>query len=123
MQVLVVGQNPGPKNLSVRAFHGARSKNRLLSWLDSMGPFEYHIINASNKAGKVGLSDADPDLPWEHYDAVVALGAYAATVLTMQGCDNLFLLPHPSGLNRQTNSGEYIERKLEEAATWLREFA
>lgn len=121
MKVLVVGQNPGPRNLSTRAFHGARSKGRLLTWLDTMGPYEYHIINASSKLGKVGLHDADPELPFDDYDAVVALGTYAAAVLSIQECENFIVLPHPSGLNRGLNSGDYIERKLEEAATWLRE--
>lgn len=121
MRVLIVGQNPGPKNISTRAFHGVHSRGHLLEWLDSMGPYEYHIINASLKFGKVGLHDADPDLPFEDYDAVIALGTYAAAVLCIQECDNFMVLPHPSSLNRQLNSSEYVERKLGEAATWLRE--
>lgn len=121
MKVLVVGQNPGPKNLSLRAFHGAQSKGRLLEWLDKIGPYEYHIVNASRQTGKVSLSDGDMELPFEQYDAVIALGSYAAAVLTLQGCDNLLLLPHPSGLNRQLNNSDYVDRKLGEAASWLRE--
>lgn len=119
MKILVVGQNPSPRNKAARTFYDDVSKKRLLAWLDQLGPYEYHIINASQKRGKVGLLDADPDLPFESYDAVVALGSYAAAVLTIQGCQDLLLLPHPSRLSRQLNDPEYVNRKLTEGAAWL----
>lgn len=116
--VLIVAQNPSPRSASVRPFQGAKSKSTLLSWLDFIGAHEYHIVNASNKRGKVSIEDA-VELPYDQYDAVIALGNFATAALSVQGCEDFYIMPHPSGLNRQLNSTEYVEKRLAGARAYV----
>ena len=55
----------------------------------------------------------------EKYDRIVSWGTKVSSYLKRLGFADHFVLPHPSGLNRQINDHKYIQRKLEECKEFI----
>lgn len=113
----MLGQNPGTSN--------PRNKNstlaRLESWVDVLGLRYYSFSNVSTTPGKFSSRDVNFELveSWCYQaDKVVTLGAEARKVVLLLALSH-FPLPHPSGLNRQINEKERLERSLLECKNWI----
>jgi len=114
--IVFVGDKPSSKmKPGARPFEGASCEPRLYEWLNTLlGPQDlFKIINQCDYAYA--------NLYAVHIrDKVkyVALGNNASDAL---GKIPHFKLPHPSGMNRQINNKEFIEKKLKECRSWLNE--
>jgi hypothetical protein len=93
-------------------FQGAKCQKRLMEWVRKLAVSEeYMIIN------QCGFSHwALQNLAVET-NQLIALGNNASKALA--GLSH-FKLPHPSGRNLQNNDADFIAKKLQECAEWLK---
>ena len=99
-----------------KPFEGAACEKRFKSWLK--------YLKLKNKWPEVLLINQSDwfyeDFSIWYYDCgykkIIALGNNASKAL--KGLPH-FKLPHPSGLNRQTNDKKFINQKLRECRKWL----
>lgn len=114
MKVLVVGLNPSVK-------HGESSTIRTLyGWFDQLNLDKVSFINLYDDY-KINYKNTNLKYIQEiskKYNKILALGmAVSNSLLDMDV--NHFRLPHPSGLNRQLNNKEFVQRELEECKYYL----
>lgn len=108
MKVLVIGLNPsklGGKSPTLK---------RLKDWFDNIGLKRYSFTNVYNSPGKFSLKDVRKDellTITKHYTKVIALGSKVSDILNLMGISH-FKIPHPSGLNRQTNNSKFVNQEL-----------
>ena len=128
MTILFIGQSPSKKNFDANiAFHGTQSFKTLLNWIDKAGLeyFDCKFINAATAVDSKEPTEADLGLlqatilkqPWD--TKIVAVGKVAAWSLRKIGITDFLELPHPSGLNRQLNDKEYVEKKIGELRDYV----
>lgn len=105
--VVFVGDSPSKTNVRADvAFVGAKCFQRLCDWIAAIKPTYYVCYN----------SDTTQDIQ-RIYDlqrsgfTVVALGQVASNRLFDFDIPHLGL-PHPSGLNRQINDVEFVQKQL-----------
>ncbi len=112
-QVVFIGDRPNQKknrHLDV-PFVGTRSYKTLLEWFYRMDVdiTRVYLVNAYTVDG------APVMLPWdalrEQGTAVVVLGAAALEAVKDKDVQ-FFVLPHPSGLNRELNDKKKLSEKL-----------
>jgi len=113
--ILFVGDEPSTLNTDpVLPFKGAACEKRLKEWIEKVrGSKLYVIINRVDEdaAEMMGLAIALKE-------PIVALGNNASKSL---GKIPHFKLPHPSGRNRQINNKAFIEAKLLECKSYIKE--
>jgi uracil-DNA glycosylase len=122
--VVFVGSNPAQLSPDpLTAFAGTKSGKRLALWIAEIGVVGADVINVSSivTPGNRPLKVSEFDLeslrrnlsrdPMGYRRAVVALGKTASLALRKIGMDH-FVLPHPSGRNRQLNDSTYVEAQL-----------
>lgn len=116
-KVVFVGDQPSATNiLEGYAFIGADCFPRLIEWINIISP-DYYICLNSNEL--IYMSDIHK-LVIEADFKVIALGIRAASRLQEFEIDH-FMLPHPSGRNRQINDPIAIKELLLEAMEYARE--
>jgi uracil-DNA glycosylase len=117
MKVLFVGDRPSRLNKDPKiAFVGTPSYKNLLRWIKRMGGItDFSAINSHDGIDRSAIADC-----WRSGGKVVALGNNASKRLTKIGIEH-FKLPHPSPLNRQLNNEYFIEEKLWECYSYLKE--
>ncbi len=104
MKILIIGDKPSRYNKDPNvAFIGARCYNRLKFWIAFLGVQDYELINSHTQIlmNEIATSPRTK----------LTLGLEAHKRLSKAGIPHI-QLPHPSGLNRQTNDQEYIENRL-----------
>lgn len=114
--VIFIGMNPGKRPQIKTTF------KRFSTWLDKL---DLNIVSFTNLSSDphwdMKVSSFDPVFfkeSIEGYDKVVAWGRFVSQYLSRYKIDH-FMLPHPSGLNRQINNHIYIEEKLEECREYI----
>ncbi len=124
--VLFIGDKPNPKkNLSMDVpFVGTQSYKVLLEWCFRMD-VDVRYINYINAYTVDGRRSEELRVLLPNYlsNKIVALGANAAERLDVLNLVDVaqikfFRLPHPSGLNRETND----KKKLTELLSRCREY-
>jgi hypothetical protein len=123
--VYFVADSPAADNISPDIpLVGTDSYRTLLRWIGEMdiditrvrlynqidGPFD-HALPRTTLNTAVRLNQI----------RVIALGQKAADYLGKVGIEEYFVLPHPSGLNRQLNDKEYVKNKLGFCRTYIYE--
>lgn len=112
--IIFVGDKPSPRmKPGAKPFEGAACEKRLKEWVKKLGGDMEYVVNSQPNTKDILLINL-----WillEH--PIVALGNNASKKLK-----NVphFKLPHPSGLNRQTNDKKFIDAKLKECKEWLK---
>lgn len=115
MNVLIVGDSPSRLNTTPEiAFVGARSYPTLMDWIERMGIERYELINSDTPVCMRTIKN------WT--GPIIALGKEAQGRLFRAGIKHI-QLPHPSGLNRQTNDDEFITRQLGRAVAQLNKWS
>lgn len=116
-KVVFVGDQPSATNtVDGIAFVGAACFSRLVDWINAIDADFYICLN-SNELTYMG----DIHKLVENADfKVIALGIKAASRLQEFDIDH-FMLPHPSGLNRQINDPIAIKTLLMEAQEYVHE--
>ena len=124
-RVLFVGSNPSHKSADPgAAFHvSTKSGATLAVWCRNLNneiifTNVFHSPTKSNRPlsdGEVqeGLQQLRETIQSNSGCKVVALGKTASDALNRLGERHL-AMPHPSGLNRQLNDREFVERKIKE---------
>lgn len=115
IKVVFVGDAPSRSNLDKDiAFIGAKCFPTLVEWISRVSPTYYVCLNSNTKAnmGKIYK------LYKENFK-VIALGNVASQRLEAKRISH-FKLPHPSGLNRQTNDLVFIGKELNKAYDYVR---
>lgn len=116
-KVVFVGDAPSINNaVDSIAFVGADCFNRLVEWINAIQP-DYYICLNSNEL--TYMSDIHKLVVRADFK-VIALGMKAASRLTEFEIDH-FMLPHPSGRNRQINDPIAIKELLVEAREYVYE--
>jgi hypothetical protein len=98
------------------AFKGAACEPRLMEWINYIGGGAYMIINSTDKDFDAAVFDAlMTNMP------IIVLGKAAAKAIANWGLKEsaYFVLPHPSGRNRQLNDKLWVYFKLLEAKEWV----
>lgn len=121
--IFFVGDKPSSKNISHRAFHGADCEKRLLCWIVDMGIHanSYLLFNKDDLSVDyrgVTFDDGETYADVADGDKIVAVGKEASKHLFHLGIPH-FILPHPSGLNRQINDDAFIEKSLMACKAYL----
>lgn len=128
--IVFVGLCPSKDNLDPKIpFLGSRSGRVLKSWIFNMGVSrsEYCLRNVSNNlACKKPLPSEIMSLKTYLESIlkglgrvqVVSLGVEATLACRRCGIEP-FMLPHPSGRNRQLNDPDFVAKKLLECRRWL----
>lgn len=115
MKVLIVGDRPSPRmRVGAKPFEGARSESKLKKWIETLSITHYSIIN------QVGTPLAHFIRAYNEGAVCIALGNNASQALSKANIKH-FKLPHPSGRNRLLNDKDFIDKKLKECASWMRE--
>ena len=117
INILVVGINPSDKE-----HYKNNTMKRLAIWMNRMDLNKYSFTNCITTLGKYTKSMVDYDDLKERvdgFDKVIALGGFVSDALDKIGMEH-FKLPHPSGLNRQINDSEFVEKELSKCLQWLR---
>lgn len=117
MSILFLGDAPSKRNVDPkRAFIGASCWPRLLGWMTYMklDPNEVLLYNSDNERGLAIAKEVK-----DKGGKIVAIGNNASNRLSALRIGH-FKLPHPSGLNRQINNKEYIDKMLKECYNYLR---
>lgn len=105
--IVFVGDSPSKTNVRPEvAFVGAKCFPRLCDWINAISPKYYVCYNSDSLADIQRVVDLQ-----RSGFTVVTLGQVASNRLLDFDIPHLGL-PHPSGLNRQTNDTDYIERQL-----------
>ncbi len=115
MKVLVLGLNPSKKGRK------APTLKVLDKWLEHLDVRIVSFDNIYMDYGSFSLKDVDEDYVKNicfNYEKIVSLGEKASHLLRIVGIDH-FKLPHPSGLNRQLNNKEYVEKQLNSCYKYL----
>lgn len=122
--LLVVGQNPSKKDPFGALTELSQSGRRFRQWMGTLDPekrYELICVNARDGLemgeGSFTKSEELSNL-YTLSTACIALGSYAANAMAEVGSD-YWILPHPSGLNRQINDVQLINNKLESIAYLL----
>ena len=106
-RVVFVGDAPSKTNVSDNiAFVGAKCFPTLVEWIKEINPDYYVCLNSN-----VFFDLEDAILLYKDGFKVVALGAKASERLSLNDVKH-FVLPHPSGLNRQLNDKTLITTAL-----------
>jgi uracil-DNA glycosylase len=124
MKVLFVGSNPSVSAKTLDPFcRSTKSGKILLSWIERTNQeFSYSMCNVSdnptskNKPLKIkeikdNLDSLAIKIAAAKPDKIVALGKTASKALTLLRVAH-YVMPHPSGLNRQLNDPSFIEQKI-----------
>lgn len=105
--VVFVGDSASEKNVRQDiAFIGAGCFSRLTDWINFIQPKYYVCYNSDRTDDLLKIMALE-----EAGLTIVALGASASNRLIDHSVNHLGL-PHPSGLNRQNNDLEYINKQL-----------
>lgn len=119
MQIIVVGSNPGHKNMG-------HSMRNLYRWLDYLNVEVVSFTNVSlfktfnNRVlhkNQYELDRLDDEV--SSYNKIVALGNTASKALELINKDH-FKLPHPSPRNRQLNNLQFINCKLDSCLKYIK---
>lgn len=118
LRVVFVGDEPSKTNVNESiAFVGAKSFKNLVKWIKIIDPDYYICLNTNNGVSIrciIELHNAG--------FKVVALGNKAFDrMVCFIPIKDLFLMPHPSGLNRKLNDKFYLEQCLNEIKRGIRE--
>lgn len=120
--IYVVADKPAKNNLSCHVpLVGTKSYKTFLQWMADINvdvtrmrmynqidkPFEGLSGVSLNTAIKTG------------HIKVIALGAEAKKYLLKAGIDEFFILPHPSGRNRQLNDEKFVQKTLEQCRDYI----
>lgn len=124
--IIVVGDKPSKKNKNPNIpFVGTQSYKRLLEWLWMLDVDVTQVILANIEHVKRHRPDWFVDVENPHMyteilpeDKVIALGQKASKYLESIKQEH-FKLPHPSGLNRQTNDKSFIKGRLKECRKYI----
>lgn len=112
--VIFVGDKPANRmRPGALAFEGAVCTNRLAAWIKILTPGNYFLINSHSFPDQSKLQTFN-----RCGDVFVALGNNASNVLCGLDIPH-FKLPHPSGLNRQTNDISYVVSRLNACKKYL----
>jgi uracil-DNA glycosylase len=121
MIVVFIGSNPSTRSPDDTAFHiSTKSRQILMSWIDNKN-IEIIFDNISNiktennrplslKEIKQSLPILTKSIQDKNPDRIVTLGKTAEKALSLIDLFEFFAAPHPSGLNRQLNDKEYVEK-------------
>lgn len=113
-RVVFVGDRPSRLNKNKKvAFVGAKCYNRLVSWISTIQPKDFILINSHTNS----MLSLIKNYYLEGYK-IVALGNLAATRLCTLGVPH-HKLPHPSGLNRKLNNKQYVISALKAAKHYI----
>lgn len=98
------------------------SIRKLERWATALDILHYGFVNCVPYHFGPGYKRAMVDYDWlracTRDQTVVALGRFASDALTRIGVEH-FVLPHPSGLNRQLNDPAFLPAALERCRGWL----
>lgn len=113
--VLIVGDKPSRLNSdNNKAFVGARCYPRLLSWISNLEiDGNYQLINRIDQNFEL-----EALIAYLEERPIIALGNNASKALNKMLILH-FKMDHPSGLNRNLNSEEYVNKKLKECIKYL----
>lgn len=117
VKVVFVGDSPSNSNIDADiAFVGAKCFDRLVEWIGYLEPDYYVCLNS-------GPQDLDKVLKLYHKAdfKVIALGVRASERLGKLGIGHR-ILPHPSGLNRQLNDKEAVDKALAMCKDYLLDY-
>lgn len=115
-RVLFVADCPSSKNIDPNIpFIGTKSHEKFSGWTEQMGMNEFLVMNSHTPV----LLHFVKLRYYEGYK-LIALGNNASSRLKGMSIPH-FKLPHPSPRNRQLNSKEFINKKLEECKQYLKE--
>lgn len=129
-KILFVGSNPSTVSETSVPFENTRSLTTIKEWAEILGNNnKYYLVNVSDSHTEgnrsltlVEIRGSLLSLKQKIFsvqpDKVVALGTTAQKALSMIEVDH-FVLPHPSGLNRQLNNGKFVEHKLADCAEYI----
>lgn len=119
--LIFVGLNPGKAHIS--KINKGSSHRRFNTWLEYLNLKHVSFTNLS--------PDPDWDFKFKTFDhnllkdsiqncnKIVAWGSKVSSYLKRLGFIDHFVLPHPSGLNRQLNDPMYVQRKLDECKIYI----
>jgi hypothetical protein len=127
ISVLIIGSNPSQKSPDTSAFHPSTKSRKIIdSWFKDI-PVDISFTNVidrpTEKNRPLTQNEIMSGLPAlidlsKKYDKVVALGSSAGRAVDMGNIGHI-KMPHPSGLNRQLNDGEWVRRKVLELTKYL----
>lgn len=116
VKVVIVGDAPSSKNVNANiAFVGAKCFNTVVSWIKHLSPDYYVCVNSDDDNNLSNIQSLAQD-----NFKIVALGNNAAGRLASKKI-NFFKMPHPSGLNRQLNDKDYIDKVLKDCYAYVRD--
>lgn len=116
MKIIIVGINPTKKEHMKN-----NTMNRLKRWMNSIGIDEYNFTNCIFTLGKYKKEMINYETLKKNvsgFDKVLALGKFVSDALIKINIDH-FKIPHPSGLNRQTNDKEFINEELKKCKSYV----
>lgn len=117
--LLILGQNPSPKDPNGILTDKSQSGRRLIEWLKVLNPNDRYDIVLQNVSDGLGgayiplknVNIQNIMMLHDNSDVCIALGHVATRVLSKFTAD-FITLPHPSGLNRQLNDKKELDLKL-----------
>ena len=133
MKILFLGSNPSVKSATLEPFwKNTNSMATLSKWIEQLplnDKVELHFLNISNTPTeenrplrvseiKSNLSRLEEDIIRLQPERIVALGRSAERALTFLGTSH-YCMPHPSGLNRKLNDGDFMQEKIMGLQTYI----
>lgn len=114
-KIIFVGDKATDKNtiLSI-PFVGTKSFDRLVTWIAKIDPDYYLVYNSDDD---VSLLEVKLLQAYQGFK-VIALGNNASKRLNKFSTYH-HKIDHPSGLNRNLNSHDYVEKMLNDCKEWL----
>lgn len=123
--VYFVADKPTKDNVSSSVpLVGTKSYKTLLNWIGEMDIdiTRVRLYNQCDKPFTNILSQLTLNKAIElDQIKVIALGQKAANYLMETGIEEYYILPHPSGLNRQLNKKDFLKDKLGSCKTYIYE--
>lgn len=121
--VYFIADKPTKENLSPKIpLVGTKSYRTLLGWCGEMNVdvSRVRMFNQSDKPfnGIGNVSSLNQATELGHI-RVVALGNKAFNYLLKVGVNEFFVLPHPSGRNRQLNNKKFVQEKLDQCRDYI----
>lgn len=132
-RILFIGSNPSSSSQNLVAFCRSTKSGQILNkWVQAAGIENFTTENVSiyptphnkpltAKDLKFALPSLNARL-WQYKEAplnwrFVSLGVTADKALTMLGIEH-YVMPHPSGMNRQLNDPEFVAEKIKGLASY-----